>query len=265
LEYVKDIFKALEILDEIEVEDVTLERDEASFGPIKSQHHYYKSILPSRLDKIHYRIRITPSEDIKPAAINLGKQNAKSKKATSESFIKEGDIYINKLIDNCFYINEGVRYFLIYQIVDNSTYGTENAVSLKSLLMPITVKQHTITAVPEFFGTPVNIKSFETLLFAKAVNPVLYCLGKDSYNSLVNYKPKDPDNLYSEWLAYKDPTLIDKLNSFFRTDFEFSDSSEKLKKPGRVVFKIQSEKAKNDDNCCYISVSESKLNEDTLT
>ena len=252
-------------MDEIEIEDVSIERDEASFGPIKAQHHYYKSILPSRLDKIHYRVRITPNEDVKAEEIILGKQNKKKKKPTSESFIKEGDIYINKLIDNCFYINEGVRYFLIYQIVDNSTYGTENAVSLKSLLMPITVRQHEITAVPEYFETPVTLKSFETLLFAKNVNPVLYCFGKDAYNSLVKYKPKDPENLYIEWMAYKDPTLITKFNKFFKTDFEFSDNLDKLKKEGRVIFKLQSEKPRSDEQGCYISVSKEKLEKDALT
>ena len=55
LDYVKDIFKALEILNEIEVIDVRLETDEASFGPIKNQHQYYKAIMPSRLNKIHYK------------------------------------------------------------------------------------------------------------------------------------------------------------------------------------------------------------------
>lgn len=265
LEYIKDIFKALEILDEIKVEEVSLCKDESSFGPIKSQHHYYKSILPSRLDKIHYKVRITPSENVEIEEINLGKQNIKEKKITNESFIKEGDIFINKLIDDCFYINEGVRYFLIYQIVDNSTYGTGDAVSLKSLLMPITLKQHQITAIPEYLDDPVDLKSFETLLFSKSVNPLLYVLAKDSYNSLVNMEVKDKDNIFNEWNSYRDPSLIEKLNDFFKTDFEFSDSSEELKKDGRIVFKIKSEKIKNPVDGCFVSVSKEKLKNDKLT
>lgn len=265
LEYVKDIFKALEILDEIKVEEISINHDESSFGPIKAQHHYYKSILPSRLDKIHYRVRITPSEDVTLEPIELGKIGKEDKPVSSESFIKEGDIYINKLIDNCFYINEGVRYFLIYQIVDNSTYGTEDCVSLKSLLMPITLKQHIITAVPEYNKSPVDLKSFEALLFSKRVNPLLYLLGKDSYNSLVNMKISDPDNIYNEWINYKDPTLITKFNEFFGTDLEFSDHMEKLNSEGRTIFKIKSEKAKESEQGCYFSVSDEKLANDSLT
>lgn len=264
LEYAKDIFKALEILDEVKIEEVSLERDESCFGPIKSQHKYFKSILPSRLDRIHYRVRITPSENVDIETIELGRSNTKNKTVTPESFIKEGDIYINKLIDDCFYVNEGVRYFLIYQIVDNSTYGTGDAVSLKSLLMPITLRQHEITACPEYLEDPIDLKSFETLLFSKTVNPVLYLFAKESYNSLVNMKIKDKDNLYQEWANYKDPTLITKFNNFFGTDFEFSDNSEKLKVDGRTVFKIKSEKAKGEEGC-FVSVDSEKLKTDTMT
>lgn len=264
LEYAKDIFKALEILDEIKVEEVYLDRDEASFGPIKAQHKYFKSILPSRLDRIHYKVRITPSENVEADIIELGKNKNKSKSHTAESFIKEGDIYINKLIDDCFYINEGVRYFLIYQIVDNSTYGTGDAVSLKSLLMPITLRQHTITACPEYLEDPIDLQSFETLLFSKTVNPLLYLLGKESYNSLIKMKIKDPDNTYNEWVNYRDPTLITKINTFFNTTLEFSDNSEKLKREGRTVFKLKSEKSRGEEGC-FISVDSEALKTDKMT
>lgn len=264
LENIKDIFKALEVLDEITVEEVTLETDEAAFGPIKATHSYFKSTLPSRLDKIHYRVRITPNEDTILEPIELGKFPKKKNETTKDSFIKEGDVYINKLVDNCFYINEGVRYFLIYQIVDNSTYGIEDCVSLKSLLMPITLKQHIITAVPEFNEDPIDLKSFETLLFAKRVNPVLYVLGKDSYNSLVNYKVKNPDDVYFEWQKYRDPSLITKFNEFFKTDLKFSDDLNSLVDDERVIFKIKSDSSK-DHTETYMSVNKEKLKTDSLT
>lgn len=260
LENVKDIFKALEVLDEISVEEVSIEHDEASFGPIKSSHGYYKSILPSRLDKIHYKVRITPNENPELEKIELGKFSNK-KKITEESFIKEGDIFINKLVDNCFYINEGVRYFLIYQIVDNATYGTEDCVSLKSLLMPITLKQHIITAVPEFNDDPIDLKSFETLLFAKRVNPILYVLGKDSYNSLVEYKVKNEEDTYLEWQKYRDPSLITKFNEFFGTDFIFADKLSELETEGRLIFKIKSDNSK-DKSECFVSVSKESMKND---
>jgi hypothetical protein len=261
LEYAKDIFKALEILDEITVEEVTLNRDEASFGPVKMQHKYYKSILPSRLDKIHYKIRITPSENVVMEPIELGKSNDKEKPISSDSFIKEGDIYINKLIDNCFYINEGVRYFLIYQIVDNATYGTEDAVSLKSLLMPITLKQHIVTGIPEYMEDPIDLKSFDALLFSKSINPLLYIFGKDAYNMLVKLETED-DTLFETWQNHRDTGMIDKFNEFFGTDFKFAQNSEDLVEDGRVIFRVGGTKA---DDSCFVSVNKEDLNNNLLT
>jgi hypothetical protein len=283
LEYVNDIFKTLEVLDEVKVEEVTIERDEATYGPIKFQHHYYKSILPSRLDKIHYRIRITPTEDIQQIVpIELGKNISEDKSGNEQSFVREGDIYINKLVDNCFYINEGVRYFLIYQIVDNTTYGTDGCVSLKSLLMPITIRKIPLKMkpsaedqtklivsdrayIPEYGAEPSEpLCSYETLLFSKKVNPLLYILGKDSYNALAKLEVTNKDVPYNEWIAYRDPSLITKLNNFFGTDIKFSDNRDDLVEEGRTVYRFRNEKPKDGDGC-YFSVDSNKLNSDSLT
>lgn len=265
LSVVQDIFKALEILDEIKVEEVTINHDESTFGPIKAQHHYYKSILPSRLDKIHYRVRITPNEDVDTQPIELGKEPSENKPVSAESFTLEGDIFINKMVDDCFYINEGVRYFLIYQIVDNATYGIGDAVSLKSLLMPITLREHPVTLVPEYNADPIEVHGFDVLLFAKSVNPLLYSFGKDAYNSLVTYNVKDKDNPYDEWMAYRDPTLIDKFNEFFHVDFKFAQNLTDLETEGRTIFKIKQEKGKDTEGGCYVSVDSEKLKTDSLT
>ena len=181
-----------------------------------------------------------------------------------ESFIREGDIYINKLIDDCFYINEGIRYFLIYQIVDNSTYGVQNAVSLKSLLMPITVKKNDFIATPEYFETPINLSSYNVLLFSKLVSPVLYLLGKDSYNSLVKLKIKNPDNTFTEWQNHRDPSLITKINKFFNINLQFTDDLSKVDKEGKLIFKIRQEKEKNSDGC-YLIVNKNAMENDKMT
>lgn len=211
-------------------------------------------------------MRITPSEEVKMEPIDLsGKIKEHDNQPTEESFIKEGDIYINKLIDNCFYINEGVRYFLIYQIVDNATYGTNDAVSLKSLLMPITVKQDNLLITPEYNKPSLQIKTFNTLLFSKVVNPLIYLFAKESYNMLVEYKAKDNDNLFNEWSNLRKPELIDKLNEFFHTDFQFSDYLEKLPTEGRTIFKVKNERAKVNEGGCYISVNSKALENDSMT
>lgn len=262
LAYAKDIFKSLEVLDEIKVEEVTLQTSEAEMGPIKSQHHYYKSILPSRLNSIHYKIRITPSEKIEniPILDDDAPVKKREMKTTSETFIKEGDIYINKLLDDCFYINEGIRYSLVYQIIDNATYGSGgNSVSLKSLLMPITVSRKEVVTTPEYDLMPETLNAYSVMLFRKDVNPILYTFTKDAYNYLIKLEGINDDNLIDAWENARDPSLIDRFNKFWGVDIQFSDTLGC--EPGRIYFHNVSDK----DSGCYLSVDEEKFKNDKMT
>jgi hypothetical protein len=275
LKYIKDIFKSLEILNEIEVLDVRLETDESQFIPIKNKHQYYKSILPSRLNKIHYEIRITPSErtenipilddeEVKVSVTEGSEIDSTTEivNETSGSFIIKKDLFINKLIDNSFYINEGIRYFLIYQIVDNSTYGTKDAVSLKSLLMPITVMQKEEVIASSVFDSTKNyaFKSFDVMLFSKKVNPILYVMNNFAYNSLIKLDIQNQDKKIEERQNHKDKTIIKKFNTFFKTDIKFGSKDSDMMENGRTVFKI-SEKVndKGEKEYLYISVDTKSL------
>jgi hypothetical protein len=266
VDYIRDIFKALEILNEIEVLEVKLETDESDFGPIRNQHQYYKPIMPSRLNKIHYKVKITPSEvvanktilkDVNHDSEDYDDINTEVEESTN-SFIIERDLFINKVVDNSFYINEGIRYFLIYQIVDNSTYGTKDSVSLKSLLMPITVKKKDEIMLNSVFDSThsFSIPSYEILLFSKRVNPVLYLMAKYAYNSLIEMEVKNSDKLIEERQNYKDETMLDKFNAFFGTDIKISDQKEELMGEGRTVISLMD---KSEKNGTYISVSTKSL------
>jgi len=268
LEYIKDIFKALEILNEIEILDITLDADESAFSPIINNGNYYKPILSSRLNKIHYKIKVTPSKEsvIKPILVDDFEGIDLVKFDTEElndddSFIIEKDLFINKLIDKSFYINEGIRYFLIYQIVDNSTYGTKDAVSLKSLLMPITImRRKTGYSIANYFDSTETFEDlpvYDVLLFGKRINPVLYLMGKYSYNSLVNAYPDHKDvDIIRKRQEFVDVTLKDHMNKFFGTDIKFADDPNDLLAEGRTVLKIMKDKKTIS---LYISVDTDKL------
>jgi len=271
LEYIRDIFKALEILGEIEVLEVKLETDESNFLPAINSAQYYKPNLQSRLNKIHYKLKITPTEEkiIKPILvdenedIDMTKFNAKEESKSDTSFIIEKDLFINKLLDNSFYMNEGIRYFLIYQIVDNSTYGTKDAVSLKSLLMPITImkRKQVYPLVDMFNSTEVydDLPVYDVLLFANKINPVLYVMGKYAFNSIVSADGifTDTKDINIDKLqAHRDTTLIEKFNKFFGVDIEFGDEFTILNKEGRTVLKLMRDKS---TAASYISVDSEKL------
>jgi hypothetical protein len=295
VDYIRDIFKALEILNEIEVLEVKLETDESDFGPIRNQHQYYKPIMPSRLNKIHYKIKITPSEIVanKPILVDENEDledydHVTTTDPNENSFIIEKDLFINKVVDNSFYINEGIRYFLIYQIVDNSTYGTESSLSLKSLLMPITIKKSKESVkLTDFFeiknvekdaiadgkkpkevlkesfkkgtfskDTYHEVPKYQILLFNKSISPFLYIMSKYAYNSLVTATIPENENKISFMEKYKDENIPKYLCEFFNVDIKFADNPESLQEEGRLVFEIESNENKKG---LFISVKKDEL------
>lgn len=218
LDELTNIFKSLEIINDIKILDVSLNSKEDTYGPIKQQGHYYKSVSDSRLLKIHYKVQI-------------------------DNTVIEKDMFLPKLLDNCFYINEGVRFYPIWQVVDNMSYPTNNGVSLKSLLMPITlIKNEPISCEPNFGKTIVNkIPNYYSLIFGKKVSPLYYIMLKPALKSLEDAGISPFEDL-EKFQEYTDPKLIDYFNEFIGIDVKFDDDPHNLFEDGRLVFTITDKK-----------------------
>lgn len=218
IDFVRDIFMSLELLPEIHVnpEDITLETDESQFGPIRNDRKYYKSIVESRLNKIHYKVTID-----------------------GLSYPIERDLYLNKMVDGGFYINEGIRYFLTYQIVDSNSYGFEDGVSFKSLNMPITLLARQRFNIQAELDGPLitNLPVFKLQTFDKPVPPIVYVLCKYALESLRNAGMEKITNV-DTFFAYKDEGIIQYIRDFFDCDICFSDilDTEKLKSDTHYIF-----------------------------
>ena len=217
---ITNIFKSLEVIKEIHIESVTMNTNEVEFGPIKQQGHYYKSPLDSRLTKIHYKVRIDGKEE--PI---------------------EKDMFLPKMLNNCFYINEGVRFFPIWQIVDNLSYATNNGVSLKSLLMPITlIVNEPFNYSPEFLKPTVEkIPNYYALIFGKKVSPLYYIMLKFSMESLEKAGISPFEDL-DKYQNYEDETIVENFKKFMGIDLKFSDNENDLIEDGRTVFKLTEKK-----------------------
>ena len=238
LEYVTDIFKSLEVIEGVKVRSVKIDSNEETFGPIRMQSTFYKALMPSRLNKIHFVIDIE------------GRQNP-----------IEQDLFINKLIYNSFYINEGKRFFPVWQIVDNFCYKTNNGISMKSLLNPFTIINNGFyNQEPEFGKEILNrIPCYETLIFGKQVPLMVYVMSKFALDSF-EQNNMSPDNGIEEFETFKDLSLFDKFNEFFEVNFKFAEKPEDLIEDGRVIFRIKENKS---EGVCF-SVEESLL-EDSWT
>lgn len=220
---ITNIFKSLEIINEIHVESITMNTNEVEFGPIKQQGHYYKSPLESRLIKIHYKIRID-SQD-------------------GNDIIVEKDMFLPKMLDHCFYINEGCRFFPIWQVVDNVSYATNNGVSLKSLMLPITlISNDTFNYSPEFNKPLVEkIPSYQVLLFKKKISPLYIIMLKFSIDSLEKAGISPFEDL-TKYQTYQDDTLISEFNNYIGLDIKFANTPEELIEDGRTVFRLTEKK-----------------------
>lgn len=216
LEEITIIFKSLEILDEVKIVDVSLNRNEEELGPIKQQGHYYKSPLESRLLKIHYKVKIEGKESL-----------------------IEKDMFLPKLLNNGFYMNEGVRFFPIYQIVDNVSYSTNNGVSLKSLMLPITVILQDNTNISPEFGKDIveKIPNYIALIFSKKISPLLYFMTGYALSSLETAGINPFENL-DKFQEYTDDNMLTKFKEFFDVDIKFARTNLELVEADRTVFTL---------------------------
>lgn len=237
LDEITNIFKSLEIIDGLHVDEVSLNRHEETFGPIKQQGKYYKSLLDSRLLKIHYKVRI----DGVQAPI-------------------EKDMFLPKMLDNCFYINEGVRFYPILQVVDNLSYSTNNGVSLKSLMMPITLIQNDPISVYPEFSKPVveKVPNYYALIFRKKISPLYYIMLDFSLKSLEKAGISPFEDL-NKFQTYKDPSLITSFNNYMKLDIKFDDKKENLIEDGRTVFTLSEKKNNNEQTGLSFSLKDSDV------
>ena len=155
----------------------------------------------------------------------------------------ERDLYINKMLDNCFYINEGIRYYLIWQIVDSNSYGFEDGVSMKSLNLPITmmVKQR-YNLQAELDGPLLtNMPVYKAALFKKKVPPLVYILAKYALDSLARNGMEKITNI-DNFLSFQDEGIIPYLSEFFGFEIKFSDNLAELVEENKTIFSIKNQK-----------------------
>lgn len=235
LDYVTDIFKSLEVIEGVKIRSVSIDENEEMFGPIRQQSNFYKALMPSRLSKIHFVVDIE------------GRQNPIEK-----------DLFINKLIYNGFYINEGKRFFPVWQIVDNFCYRTNNGISMKSLLNPFTIINNGFYSQEPEFGKEIlnRIPVYETLIFTKTVPLLIYVMSKFALESLEENNIKLEDGV-DQFQEFSDDSLFEKFNEFFEVDFKFADNSADLIEDGRTIFKIK----ENRSEGLSFSVSDDKLSD----
>lgn len=208
------IFKSLETIPGIHVNSVKLYTNEENIKPIFQEDSMYKQVTDTRTNRLHYSVSI---DEI--------------------SGTIENDINILKIVDDYFFVNDGVLYYPIWQVTPIFSYHTHNGIVLKNLSNPFTIiKNKDFSASPCFGGQLVeHIPTYNVLLFKKSISMLYFFMARYAIESLEN----SGISIYRDSAAfesYQDPKIIDHFNKLLGTDIKFSDDPTELNESNRTVF-----------------------------
>lgn len=122
LGHITSIFKALEAVEGVTLLECTLNTKEDTFPQYVKDGISYVSVQETRKDLIKIKLRLWSEVD-------------------QEEEIIEKTLFVPKLVDRFFFYLNSNRFYPIFQIVDEATYHTMDSITLKTLLMPIVIKE----------------------------------------------------------------------------------------------------------------------------
>ena len=101
-----------------------------------------------------------------------------------EVMYKDVNLLLPKFDDNNFLYLKGKSVYLIYQMVNESTYVTKNSVTLKGL-MPLCINRQTFE-VEDTSGTLYKLPTYKILNFNKKFNPIMLFGAKMGFYKALN-------------------------------------------------------------------------------
>lgn len=227
VEYIIDAWKSLEVVDSIKCTDFIYEEKESEIdinkhiykrdkSKRKKDRYDYKFISDDRCGKLTVKLEITLPE-IDP---NTGEKYLHTHKMQKSMLIPLQD-------EEGYYYIKGKKYYMIYQMLEKSTYTSASSLTLKSL-MPVAVKRGVVES-PEVIrnnitneklkqngmkacdtdGKTYNLPVYYVYMFKKEVPAILFYLSRGIHYTLlflgvhnvIRFIPDlpenlDPDNIY---------------------------------------------------------------------
>lgn len=173
VEHILDAWKSLEIVDSIKIIDWSYSEEEHELDVDKYQRKrkgtkkvtkgkMCKSIKDDKLGVFRVKVKLTVPH-IDPQ--------------TGQHTIQEGivkKVLMIPIVDEDGYIQlKGKKYYMIYQLVDKSTYDNKDSVVLKSL-MPVKISRATVSVNESVDGLIYKLPIYKIKVFKKQVNALLY-------------------------------------------------------------------------------------------
>ena len=185
VEYIKDVFKSLEILKNIKITKFEYTEKESEINindhifrrqknTKKKYRHDIKSIEDDRCGKLSIYMDISVMET-----------DPKTGVSTMKIYPVKKSILIPLVDDDGYYTIKGKKYYMIYQMLEKSTYTSSNAITLKSL-MPIAVKRN-VESVSDINDIKYELPYYSVFIFRKEVPVLLFYAGKSGMSWTIDF------------------------------------------------------------------------------
>jgi len=187
IDYVIDAWKSLDIVKQIEFKDFIFTDKESSIDINK---YIFKR---EKKKKNKFDIKLVDSDRVGLLTVNMEITMLQTDPTTGEKTYQKYPLTKSMLIPlqdkNGYYHIKGKKYYMIYQLVEKSTYTTSTDVSLKSL-MPVSVKRNTID-VNDVAGGKYRVPYYNVYIFKREVPIILFFLANGLWYTMDKFGIRD--------------------------------------------------------------------------
>lgn len=174
--YIIDAWKSLEVVKQIHFDDFEYTTKESEIDINK---HIFKR-EKKRKKKDRYDVKFIADNRVGKLTVKFTVTMLETDPSTGKSTYQIYPIKKSMLIpiqdENGYFLIKGKHYYMIYQMLEKSTYTSASSVTLKSL-MPVAVKRNTIE-VYDINGTSYNLPYYSVYVFRKAIPVLLFYMSK---------------------------------------------------------------------------------------
>ena len=220
VDYVINVFKSLQTTGMIRLIDYSVETDESKIDYSK----YITSRKKKRKKDAKIKYHFIKENRVIELTMNFRVDvNGETKHVTKSILLPKKD-------KNNYYMLKGKKYFLLYQMVDSSTYVVKEGLVFKSL-MPIVINFRPST-LKDVNGNVYNFSSFYMKVFKRNISVFLFYFSKIGFrhaltyfmlDKIINVIPNDMvdknDETYLAFHINKHMTLIVDKHFFNKFDY----------------------------------------------
>lgn len=208
VEYIVDAWKSLEVVKQIKFKGYEYVDKESEIDINK---HIFKREKKKK-KKDRYDVKFVSDDRVGKLTVYLDVTMLETDPTTGETTYQVYPLKKSMLIplqdENGYFTIKGKKYYMIYQLLESSTYTSASSVTLKSL-MPIAVKRNTVDT-EDVTGKSYTLPYFNVFVFKKEIPILLFYMSKGidytldylNISDVVSFIDKLPNNILNDDYYY---------------------------------------------------------------